>query len=60
VNGLVTAPSAVVRALAPAGAALLWAAGGSYDLVIWAIVGCAALTMLSFWIAALCSRSLTP
>jgi hypothetical protein len=56
----VTAPSAVVRALAPAGAALLWAAGGSYDLVIWAIVGCATLTMLSFWLATIYSRRLMP
>jgi len=56
INGLLTAPALVAKAVAPAAAALLWSAGASYDVVLAAIVGGAALTCVSFWVAALFSR----
>jgi predicted MFS family arabinose efflux permease len=55
VNGALTAPSFVARAMAPAGAAALWAATGGYDGVLAAIVTGAVLTAVGFWAAALFS-----
>lgn len=55
VNGALTAPSFMARAMAPAGAAALWAASGGYDGVLAAIVTSAVLTAISFWGAALLS-----
>jgi len=60
INGLITAPTLFVRALAPAGAAFLWAAAGGYDAVLVAIVVAAIVSMLSFWAAALSSRRYVP
>lgn len=60
INGLITAPTLFVRALAPAGAAFLWAAAGGYDAVLTAIIVGALVSMLSFWAAALGSRRYVP
>lgn len=55
INGALAAPSLVVRALAPVGAALLWASAGSYDPVVLALLLGASLLAVSFWTAALLS-----
>ena len=52
VNGAITAPSFVARAMAPAGAAALWAATGGYDGVLAAIVAGAIIAAVGFWLAA--------
>jgi predicted MFS family arabinose efflux permease len=56
INGALIGPSFIARAIAPAGAAALWAASQSYDLVIGAIVLGAVITACSFWAAALSAR----
>ncbi len=52
INGMLAAPSLVARAAAPAAAAALWKATGSYGGVLVAIFAGAALTAIGFWIAA--------
>lgn len=52
INGLLTFPSTLARALAPVAAALLWSTTMSYDVVVWAIVACAVVLAFSFWLAA--------
>lgn len=56
VNGALAAPAMVARALAPAGAALLWAQSQSYGPVLAAMVAGGLLLTVSFWLAALLSR----
>ena len=56
VNGALTAPASVSRAIAPVGAAFLWSASGSYDYVLLALVAGTLLLALGFWSAALLSR----
>ncbi|MDE1569136.1 MFS transporter [Aquabacter sp. P-9] len=55
VNGVLAAPATVSRALAPVGAAALWAWSGSYDAVLLAAIGGALLLVAGFWAAALLS-----
>lgn len=57
INGLLTFPSTLARAFAPVAAAFLWSRSMSYSVVVWAIVACAMLFALSFWMAAWTSRS---
>jgi len=52
VNGALATPSMISRALAPAGAALLWAATGGYDAVLSAMIGGSLLLVGGFWVAA--------
>ena len=56
INGALAAPGMLARALAPVGAATLWAATGSYDAVLWAIIGSSVVIVISFWGAAIYSR----
>jgi predicted MFS family arabinose efflux permease len=56
INGLLVAPSMIARAVAPAGAAALWATTQNYDSVVTAIITGAILTALGFWIAAWLGR----
>jgi hypothetical protein len=58
ISGALVAPSLVSRAIAPAGAALLWSTSQSYHSVIIAMIAGAALTAIGFWIAALRSKKL--
>ena len=51
-NGLLMAPSTIARALAPAGAALLWTLSGNYGAVLVALMGVSLLLTLGFWLAA--------
>ena len=57
INGLLTFPSTLARAVAPVAAALLWSATASYTPVLWSIVACTAILALSFWLAAWVSHS---
>ncbi|MEN9222249.1 MAG: MFS transporter [Thermostichus sp. BF3_bins_97] len=51
-NGLLTAPGTIARALAPAGAATLWTLTGNYDAVVVALMAGSMLLALGFWWAA--------
>jgi hypothetical protein len=48
INGALTVPGNIAKALAPFGAAALWSAAGGYDAVLWAIFGCGAVAALLF------------
>jgi MFS family permease len=50
-NGLLSVPATIAKALAPFGAAWLWAASGGYDAVLIASIICSALVAASFWMA---------
>lgn len=56
INGLLTAPATLARALAPAGAAWLWTHDSSYEPVYLAIAAFAAMLSLAFWLAAASHR----
>jgi hypothetical protein len=57
VNGALAAPSMLARALAPAGAALLWAQSQSYGAVLSAMAAGGVLLAGAFWAAAAFSRN---
>lgn len=57
INGLLTVSTTLARAIAPAGAAALWALGGSYQVVLYAIVAGAVMTAIAFWIALVYRRT---
>jgi hypothetical protein len=52
INGALTLPSNVARALAPFGAAVIWGVRRDYGLVLWSIVVGASIAALGFWYAA--------
>lgn len=56
VNGAMSAPSTISRALAPLGAALIWSLSGSYDAVLMTIIFLTLLLAAGFWLAAFLSR----
>lgn len=56
VNGLLSAPATIARALGPVGAAVVLDAGGGYDAVLVAVIAGATVMTLSFWLAAWLSR----
>lgn len=56
VNGAMSAPSTISRAVAPLGAALIWSMSGSYDGVLAAIIVLTLLLACGFWLAAFLSR----
>lgn len=56
VNGAMSAPSTVSRALAPLAAAMVWSMSGSYDAVLFSIVITTVLVAVGFWLAAYLSR----
>jgi len=60
INGALTAPSTIAKALAPAGAAMIWAAAGSYDAVLMAIVTGSLIMVAGFWLAVLLSMRSHP
>jgi|LauGreSBDMM110SN_4_FD.fasta_scaffold01011_4 predicted MFS family arabinose efflux permease len=55
-NGLITIPTIVARAVGPVLAAWLWAIDQSYDIVLIAQVGAAVLLAVLFWAANITSR----
>jgi len=50
-NGFLVAPGTAARALGPVAGALLWAAGGTYDLFLIVAILCSMLVALSFSVA---------
>jgi predicted MFS family arabinose efflux permease len=52
INGILAIPSAIAKAIAPLGIALLWAAAGSYDAVLVAVLASSTLVVGGFWFAA--------
>jgi predicted MFS family arabinose efflux permease len=56
VNGALAAPASVSRAVAPLGAAWLWALTGSYEAVLLALIAGTLVLAVSFWSAAMLSR----
>jgi predicted MFS family arabinose efflux permease len=52
VNGALAVPTMVAKAAAPFGAALLWAASGSYVSVLIALLGGSLLLVIAFWASA--------
>jgi len=53
INGALAVPTIVAKAAAPFGAALLWAASGSYVSVLIALLGGSLLLIIAFWVSAL-------
>jgi MFS family permease len=51
-NGILGIPSAIAKASAPLGIALVWAAAGSYDSVLVAVLASCTLVVGGFWFAA--------
>ncbi|WP_127089404.1 MFS transporter [Aquabacter cavernae] len=60
VNGVLAAPATVSRAIAPVGAAGLWAWSGSYDPVLLAAIAGALILVAGFWTAAILSTRTNP
>ncbi|HJQ62384.1 MAG TPA: MFS transporter [Burkholderiales bacterium] len=56
INGALTLPANVARAVAPFIAALLWAAGGNYDVVLWSVFAAGCAAAFAFWYASLAHR----
>ena len=56
-NGLLTIPTMVARAVGPVAAAGLWMLGESYQIVLMAVCGTAILFALAFWAASWVSRA---
>jgi MFS family permease len=52
-NGLLGAPTAIARAVAPSMLAALWAATGNYTLGMYVLTALAALAVVAFWVAQL-------
>lgn len=52
INGALTFPSNVARAVAPFGAALIWGVREDYGLVLWSITAGALIAAVGFWYAA--------
>lgn len=60
VNGALAAPTTISRAIAPVGAATLWAWSGSYDPVLLVAIVGAFILVVGFWTAAMLSARVTP
>ena len=52
INSLLVVPATIAKAIAPLGIALLWAAAGSYDVVLVGILASSTLVVGGFWFAA--------
>lgn len=52
INGALTLPSNIAKALAPSVAALIWSVTGNYHQVLWAIFAGALVSAAGFWFAA--------
>jgi hypothetical protein len=53
INGALAVPTIAAKSVAPFGAALLWAASGSYVSVLIALLGGSLLLVVAFWASAL-------
>jgi hypothetical protein len=52
INGALAVPTLIAKAAAPFGAALLWAASGSYFSLLIALLGGSLLLVIAFWVSA--------
>jgi predicted MFS family arabinose efflux permease len=52
INSVLAIPATIAKAIAPLGVALLWAAAGSYDTVLVAVLASSTLVVGGFWFAA--------
>jgi hypothetical protein len=52
INCVLAIPASIAKAIAPLGVALLWAAGGSYEGVLVAVLASSTLVVAGFWFAA--------
>jgi len=52
VNSVLAIPATIAKAMSPLGIALLWAAAGSYDVVLTAVLASSTLVVAGFWFAA--------
>jgi predicted MFS family arabinose efflux permease len=52
INSVLAVPATIAKASAPLGVALLWAAAGSYDVVLSAVLVSSTLVVAGFWFAA--------
>jgi predicted MFS family arabinose efflux permease len=52
INSLIAVPASIAKAIAPLGIALLWAAAGSYDIVLLVVLASSTLVVAGFWFAA--------
>jgi len=57
INGALTFPSNIAKAIAPLGAAMIWELSGGYDVVLWTILVGAFVSAAGFWFAVAASRS---
>ena len=51
INGALSFPATIARALAPLAAAAIWTAAGGYDAVLWVGLATAGVAALGFWFA---------
>lgn len=58
INGVILAPSVLAKALAPVGAAALWAKAGNYNPVLAALTVGALILAMGFWTAVILRRTL--
>lgn len=49
INGALTFPSNIAKAVAPFGAAVIWKAAGNYDAVLWSVLATGSAAALAFW-----------
>jgi predicted MFS family arabinose efflux permease len=60
INSVLAIPATIAKASAPLGIALLWAAAGSYDVVLVAVLASSTLVVAGFWFAAAQSNPKKP
>jgi len=48
INSVLAVPAAIAKAIAPPGIALLWAAAGSYDIVLISVLASSTLVVAGF------------
>lgn len=51
INGALTLPSTLAKALSPFAAALIWEVSGGYDAVLWTVCAGGAVAVIAFWLA---------
>lgn len=51
INGALSLPANIAKAVAPFGAAFIWTLGGDYTPVLWTLLGGAVIAAIGFWLA---------
>ncbi len=60
INSVLAVPATIAKAIAPLGIAMLWAAAGSYDVVLVVVLASSTLVVAGFWFAAAQSNPKKP